>query len=50
MLRAISGAPVGDYVNALRWFKHVSSFAAAETAAFAKADFEVAVGGAAGQH
>lgn len=47
VLRAISGAPVGDYVNALRWFKHVSSFAAAETAAFAKADFEVAVGGAA---
>jgi len=47
VLKAMSGAPAGDYVNALRWFKHISSFAAAETAAFAKADFEVVVAGGA---
>lgn len=48
VLKAMSGAPAGDYVNALRWFKHISSFAAAETATFTKADFEVTVvGGAA---
>ena len=41
----MSGAPGGDYVNALRWFKHLTSFAAAESAKFGKADFEVVVGG-----
>jgi len=46
VLNAMSGAPAGDYVNASRWFKHISSFAAAETAAFAKADFQVAVAAA----
>ena len=45
VLKAMSGAPAGDYVNALRWFKHISSFVAAETAAFAKADFDVLVAG-----
>merc|ERR1739844_277788 len=43
----MSGSPAGDYVNALRWFKHISSFAAAETATFTKADFEVTVAGGA---
>jgi len=47
VLKAMSGAPAGDYVNALRWFKHISSFGAAETAAFAKPDFEVVVAGGA---
>jgi len=47
VLKAMSGAPGGDFVNALRWFKHISSFAAAESAKFGKADFEVVVGGAA---
>jgi len=47
VLKAMSGAPAGDYVNALRWFKHISSFVAAETAAFAKADFDVLVAGGA---
>jgi len=47
VLKAMSGAPAGDYVNALRWFKHISSFAAAETATFTKADFEVTVAGGA---
>merc|ERR1719445_2430855 len=47
VLKAMSGAPGGDYVNALRWFKHLTSFAAAESAKFGKADFEVVVGGGA---
>jgi len=47
VLKAMSGAPGGDFVNALRWFKHISSFAAAESAKFGTADFEVVVGGAA---
>jgi len=47
VLKAMSGSPAGDYVNALRWFKHISSFAAAETATFTKADFEVTVAGGA---
>lgn len=46
VLKAMSGAPAGDYVNALRWFKHISSFSAAESAAFAKG-IEVTVAGAA---
>jgi len=45
VLKAMSGAPAGDYVNASRWFKHISSFAATETTAFAKADFQVTVAG-----
>jgi len=48
VLKAMSGAPGGDYVNAMRWFKHVSSFVAAETAAFAKPDFDVLISGGAG--
>jgi len=47
VLKAMSGAPGGDFVNALRWFKHISSFAATESAKFGRADFEVVVGGAA---
>jgi len=47
VLKALSGAPGGDFINALRWFKHVSSFVAAETAAFATADFEIVVAGGA---
>jgi len=47
VLKAMSGAPAGGYINALRWFKHVSSFVAAETEKFAKADFDVVVGGGA---
>jgi len=47
VLKAMSGAPAGDYVNASRWFKHISSFAAAETAAFTKPDFQVTVAGGA---
>jgi len=46
VLKAMSGAPAGDYINALRWFKHISSFSAAESAAFAKG-IEVTVAGAA---
>lgn len=45
VLKALSGAPAGDYINAMRWFKHISSFVAAETAAFAVADFEIVVAG-----
>ena len=40
----MSGAPAGDFVNAARWFKHISSFGAAETTAFPKSDFDVIVG------
>merc|ERR1712198_495474 len=47
VLKAMSGAPAGGYINALRWFKHISSFVAAETEKFAKADFDVVVGGGA---
>lgn len=47
VLKAMSGAPAGDYVNALRWFKHISSFAAAESAAFAKGIEVTVAGGAA---
>jgi len=47
VLKAMSGAPGGGYVNALRWFKHISSFVAAETDKFGKADFEVVVAGGA---
>jgi elongation factor 1-beta len=47
VLKAVGAAPGGDYINALRWFKHISSFVGAETAAFPKADFEVVVGGGA---
>jgi len=47
VLKAMGAAPGGDYINALRWFKHISSFVGAETAAFPKADFEVIVGGGA---
>jgi len=47
VLKGMSGAPAGDYVNASRWFKHISSFGAAETVAFAKPDFDVVVGNAA---
>jgi len=46
VLKAMSGAPAGDYVNALRWFKHISSFSAAESTAFAKG-IEVTVAGSA---
>jgi len=47
VLKAMSGAPAGDFVNALRWFKHISSFVAAEIDKFAKADFEVVLAGGA---
>merc|ERR1719414_2128060 len=43
----MSGAPAGSYINALRWFKHISSFAAAETDKFAKADFDLVLAGGA---
>ena len=41
----MSGAPAGSYINALRWFKHISSFVAAETDKFAKADFDLVLAG-----
>jgi len=47
VLKGMSGAPAGDLINAARWFKHISSFGAAETTAFPKSDFDVIVGNAA---
>jgi len=47
VLKAMSGAPAGSYINALRWFKHISSFVAAETDKFAKADFDLVLAGGA---
>lgn len=39
VLKALKSAPVGDCSNALRWFKHISSFAD-EAAAFPPAPFD----------
>jgi len=47
VLKAMSGAPASSYINALRWFKHISSFVAAETVKFAKADFDLVLAGGA---